>query len=221
MHVPSVVAYWLSSICDIIYDVMPFKWYGKSIIGSSSLLPRPFHIDCVGRERGTGTHCFADVMLLYDFPLNVCDALYMPFCSVEVSPRHSTAMSSPEGLKGVLSGHLSWLLLLPFTEGDGLPPFICQNCWTKAESIESKLYKLHELAKDSFGKFHIQGCKCAKDSTGVDLLPTHFDYFTDNLRVYQIPFLYCWGKVPWALTVGARLSYPPPHQLSRTAWVRG
>ena len=41
-----------------------------------------------------------------------------------------------------------------FAEEDGLPPFICQTCQAKAESIESKLHKLRELAKDSFSKFH-------------------------------------------------------------------
>ena len=64
-------------------------------------------------------------------------------------------MFSPVALQGVLPGCLSWLLLVPFAEGDSLPLLVCQNCPAKAESIESKLHKLHELAKDSFSKFHV------------------------------------------------------------------
>ena len=47
---------------------------------------------------------------------------------------------SPAGLKGDLPGCLSQFLLAPFTEGNGLPPFVCQRCQAKAESMYSKLY---------------------------------------------------------------------------------
>ena len=61
-------------------------------------------------------------------------------------PKHSTALFSPAGLTGDLPECLSQLWLVPFTEGNRLPPFICQNCQVKVESIESKLHKLCELA---------------------------------------------------------------------------
>ena len=92
-------------------------------------------------------------------------------CLSEVPPKHSSALFSPEGLKGDLPGCLSQLLLVPFAEGNCLPPFVCQNCQAKAESIESKLYKLCELAKYSFGKFHVQGGKRPKEATGVGASP--------------------------------------------------
>ena len=37
------------------------------IKSASSLVPRPFHINCVRGEKGPGTHCFADITLWYDF----------------------------------------------------------------------------------------------------------------------------------------------------------
>ena len=101
---------------------------------ASSLIPRPFGINYVEGEKGPGIHCFADVTLQYDFPQNVCEALYVPRLLTIGTTKHSTALFILEWLKGDLPGCLSWLLLLPFTEGDCLPPFICQNCRVKAES---------------------------------------------------------------------------------------
>ena len=64
-------------------------------------------------------------------------------------PKYSTALFSLAGLKKYLPVQLSRFLLVAFTEGDGLPQSVRQNCEAKAESIECKLHKLNELAQDS------------------------------------------------------------------------
>ena len=100
---------------------------------ASSPVPRRLGINYVGGEKGPGIHCFADVILQYDFPQNVRKALYVPRLLRGGTPKHSTALFIPEGLKGDIPGRLSQLLLLPFAEGNGLLVFICQNCRVKAE----------------------------------------------------------------------------------------
>ena len=59
------------------------------------------------------------------------------------------------------------LLLVPLSENNGLLFFVCQNKQQiKAQSIVSKLHKLHQFTKKSFRKLHVQGSKQPKESTG-------------------------------------------------------
>ena len=124
--------------------------WGEGSMMCCSLLPRPFRICYVGEKALASTVLLTSRFgtISHKMSVRLCTCC---ICSVEVPPKHSTALFILKRLKGNLPGRLSRLLLLPFTEGDGLPPFIYQNCWAKAESIESKL---RELAKDSFSKFH-------------------------------------------------------------------
>ena len=66
----------------------------------ASLVPGPFHIDCVGEGKGPGTHCFADVTLRYDFPQNVCEALYVPHLLVGGPPKALLCLVQPRGVEG-------------------------------------------------------------------------------------------------------------------------
>ena len=69
--------------------------------------------------------------------------IYMLCLLSRGSPKVLHHFVQPDGVEG----RPSWILLVPFTEGHGLPPFVCQNCRVKAESIESKLHKFREPAR--------------------------------------------------------------------------
>ena len=110
----------------------------------NSLVPRPFHINCVGGEKGPGTHCFADVTLWYDFLQNIREALYVPSLLVRCTPK---ALHCHVLVKGVLPGRLSLLLLVPFAEGDSLLLLVCQNCPAKLNPSKASCTNSMNLLK--------------------------------------------------------------------------
>ena len=92
-------------------------------------------------------------------------------CLSDVAPKHSSALFTATALREDLPGRLSRLLLVAIAEGDGLPSHVCRHCRTVAESLESKLQKIRELAQESCRKFRMERSKRPNDSTGVGASP--------------------------------------------------
>ena len=131
------------------------------------LVPRPFCIKCEVGGKESGTHCFVDITLQYNFHQNICEALYMPCLLVRGSPKTLHCLVQPSRVEGRPPS--------TFCLCHSSKATVCHHSFVRIAKQKlnppSELHKLCELAKDSFNKLHVQGGKHPKDSTGVGAPP--------------------------------------------------